>query len=478
MANLKDIIYISNEDYETLVTEGSVIINGVTVTYNPNSLYLTPETQNVKSVNNILPDANGNVSVAISGGTVTSVGAGTGLSISGTATVNPTINIASGYKLPTTTEWSNIPQGTVTSVDSVSPTSGNVALSAIRYVSQSLNDSQKAQARTNIGAGTSNFTGYTSSNKLDSAYITNNAGWVTGSVVTTSGSQSVTIGSNTLSFGSNAFNSTAIPTSYVVSSAYNSSTKKLTITPNSGTATEVTFGANAFTSTTIPTTYLSSASASGNTLTLVPNSGTNITFTPTFTEQHIGDVISVGATSNSGIAISGTTANPTVGIASGYKLPTTEEWNSKGTYSKPSGGIPASDLAESYYLSSNPSGYQTESNVTTLITNKINLLDVDEFNIYNVDSGSGLVTLYKLKEVDGKIATGTTSINSIATSSYVQNYVASQVSSAGNAVTNKIVSRHANGSIQTEKIAISSGTTTKATMQYNSTDDCIEFIFS
>ena len=38
-------------------------------------------------------------------GTVTSVGAGAGLSISGTASVNPTVNVASGYKLPTTTEW-------------------------------------------------------------------------------------------------------------------------------------------------------------------------------------------------------------------------------------------------------------------------------------------------------------------------------------------------------------------------------------
>lgn len=41
-------------------------------------------------------------------GTVTSVGAGTGLSITGTASVNPTVNIASGYKLPTTTEWTNV----------------------------------------------------------------------------------------------------------------------------------------------------------------------------------------------------------------------------------------------------------------------------------------------------------------------------------------------------------------------------------
>lgn len=38
-------------------------------------------------------------------GTVTGVGAGTGLSISGTASVNPTINIASTHKLPTTTEY-------------------------------------------------------------------------------------------------------------------------------------------------------------------------------------------------------------------------------------------------------------------------------------------------------------------------------------------------------------------------------------
>lgn len=38
-------------------------------------------------------------------GTVISVGAGTGLSISGNASVNPTVNVASGYKLPTTTEW-------------------------------------------------------------------------------------------------------------------------------------------------------------------------------------------------------------------------------------------------------------------------------------------------------------------------------------------------------------------------------------
>ena len=51
-------------------------------------------------------------------------------------------------------------------------------------------------------------------------------------------------------------------------------------------------------------------------------------------------------------------------------------------------------------------------------------------------------------------------------------------STAGNAAANKIVARNASGSIQTEKLAISSGTTTKATIQYNSTEDCIDFIFA
>ena len=215
MANLKDVIYISSEDYQTLVSTGTVVIGTETLTYDEDNLYLTPETQNVKSVNSVLPDSNGNVSITI-------------------------------------------PQGTVISVDSISPTSGNVALSAVRYVSQSLTDAQKSQARTNIGAGTSN---------------------VTGSVVTTSGSESVTINSNTLSFG-----------------------------------------ANAFTNTAIPTTYVKSASASGNTLTLTPASGTALTYTPTFTEQHVGDVVSVTATSGSGIAIGGTTANPTVGVDTSHKF--------------------------------------------------------------------------------------------------------------------------------------------------------------
>ena len=76
-----------------------------------------------------------------------------------------------------------------------------------------------------------------------------------------------------------------IPTSYVVSSSYNSSTRKLTITPKSGTATEITFGSNAFSNTTIPTSYIANASVNGNILTITPNNGSVITYTPNFTDN-------------------------------------------------------------------------------------------------------------------------------------------------------------------------------------------------
>lgn len=43
MSNLKNVIYLSNEDYETLVSTGSVTISGTTLTYDENNLYITPD---------------------------------------------------------------------------------------------------------------------------------------------------------------------------------------------------------------------------------------------------------------------------------------------------------------------------------------------------------------------------------------------------------------------------------------------------
>ena len=43
MANLKNVIYLSNEDYETLVSTGTVTIEGQTLTYDENNVYITPD---------------------------------------------------------------------------------------------------------------------------------------------------------------------------------------------------------------------------------------------------------------------------------------------------------------------------------------------------------------------------------------------------------------------------------------------------
>lgn len=91
--------------------------------------------------------------------------------------------------------------------------------------------------------------------------------------------KTISDGTNTLTFGSNAFTNTQIPSSYVASSTFNSSTKKLTITSNSGLATEVTFGSNAFNSTTIPTSYVSSVNGSTGAITNVAKTDSANTFT-------------------------------------------------------------------------------------------------------------------------------------------------------------------------------------------------------
>jgi len=43
MANLKDVIYLSAEDYNTLYNNGTVTINGTTITYDANNVYIVPD---------------------------------------------------------------------------------------------------------------------------------------------------------------------------------------------------------------------------------------------------------------------------------------------------------------------------------------------------------------------------------------------------------------------------------------------------
>ena len=57
MANLKNVIYISNEDYATLIATGSVTIGGVTLTYDEDNVYITPETLASSSADGLMSAA-------------------------------------------------------------------------------------------------------------------------------------------------------------------------------------------------------------------------------------------------------------------------------------------------------------------------------------------------------------------------------------------------------------------------------------
>ena len=76
------------------------------------------------------------------------------------------------------------------------------------------------------------------------------------------------------------------------------------------------------------------------------------------------------------------------------------------------------------------------------------------------------------------VSTSGTGISGSGTSGSVTITLKSSSDGNANSTNYPVVLRNANGSIQTEKVAISSGTTTKATIQYDTTDDCVKFIFS
>ena len=187
--------------------------------------------------------------------------------------------------------------------------SGNVSLSAVRYVSQTLTDAQKTQARTNISAAASSHAhgNITSDGKITSTAVSSASGVL------------VYDSNNVIQRASGA-NARSI----IGAAAGSVNTTNKTVTIDSNT---LTFHANAFTDTAIPVTYIQSASKSndGNTLTLTPitngTSGTAITFTPTFTEQHIGDVISVDKASDSHLDVNPTSGNVVIGVSSGYSIP-------------------------------------------------------------------------------------------------------------------------------------------------------------
>lgn len=316
---------------------------------------------------------------------------------------------------------------------------------------QGLTDTQKSNVRTNIGAGTSNFTGYTTSNKLSTNCINNEAGWTAITINTTN--KTISDGTNTLTFGDNAFNSTAIPTTYVS-----------TVNGSSGAITNVakTDTANIFTNdqTLNNNKYLKGKDTSGTARDLIGydsynsiclGNSTHNLFAMTNLNTYPTDTNSLGSSTYkwkdlylSGNLSDGTNSISISDIPNRSEIPATyvstitTAAGTHTTITSSSGSVSFNVPTKTSHLT-NDSGFVTSSGVTSIATSGTGL-------------SGGPITL-----------TGTITLDS---------------SSAGNAAADKVVLRNATGSIQSEKIAISSGATTKVNMQYNSTEDCVEFIFA
>ena len=148
MANLKNVIYLSNNDYLELVSTGTVTINGTTLQYSDDDVYITPDILASATENGLMSaedkaKLDALATVATSGsyndlsnkptiGTATLTIQKNGSTVntfSANATSNVTANITVPTKTSDLTNDSNFGTGTVKSVNSTSPdANGNVAI--------------------------------------------------------------------------------------------------------------------------------------------------------------------------------------------------------------------------------------------------------------------------------------------------------------------------------------------------------------
>jgi hypothetical protein len=76
MPNSKQIVYLSQSQYAELITNGSITVDGVTVTYDENDIYVTPQTEPVTDVrvNGTSIAVNGVANIPVADRTVMGVG--------------------------------------------------------------------------------------------------------------------------------------------------------------------------------------------------------------------------------------------------------------------------------------------------------------------------------------------------------------------------------------------------------------------
>ena len=99
MPNSKQIVYLSQAQYQELITNGTITVDGVTVTYNENDIYVTPQAEPVTDVRvaGTSVAANGIANIPLANAnTIGAVKIGNGLLMGGNGT-GDTLNVLRAY---------------------------------------------------------------------------------------------------------------------------------------------------------------------------------------------------------------------------------------------------------------------------------------------------------------------------------------------------------------------------------------------
>lgn len=356
MADLKNVIYLSNEDYETLVTTGTVTIGGDTLTYDEtNNIYVTPEetasatndglmsAADKAKLDGIAPGAEANVQSdwnvtdsssdafiknkptipTVNNGTLTIQKNGTSIA---TFSANQSTSITANITVPTNLD--DISDGSTRKL------ADYLLKTAKAADSDKLDGHDSSYFQTALSTQTA-YSAAGSATKVPQI-TTNNLGQVTGitevAITDHNDNQTVKVGSTT--FTANA--AVSFTGSGVASVSANSSSNTITITVPTVTDTNY---------------YHSTGSWNGLTYTATNNGGApTLSFTiPTGTSA---TSVAVGNHTH------GYYTKPTGGIP-GSDL-------AENYYIKPASGIPSSDLAETYVLTSSV-GTAASKNYTTTV---------------------------------------------------------------------------------------------------------------
>ena len=351
MANLKEVIYLSNEDFETLSSTGTVTIDGVTLTYDENTVYVTPDILASTTEDGLMSKEDKAI-------------------IDSLADVATSGDYDDLINKPSIPDFADVKVGydkshAVSIVDSSDHTAYLITESA--YDSST----NKVATMSDLPTVPTNVSSFTN----DAGYTTN-----TGTVT------SIKIKTGTgLSGGSNTAATTTGEWTIGIDSGY-----KLPTTTEWGNKADAS---------DIPSAYIASVSTSGNTLTLVPNEGIAINYTPTFTDtnQKItaklngsnvsfgnDDVVELVAGSN--VTITPDTSAKTITIAaSGGGQTTATDVQINGT-SIVSGNT-ANILVEGTYSSTNKIATMSEvPDDTSDLTNGAGFITSSDLPIYSLDS--------------------------------------------------------------------------------------------